>query len=334
MLYLLQIHDILFVEHHQSKRLIVRRILTIQGGYIMNYLDEFIEWLYEEGKDEKTIKAYKKIVAQFAEWQEQTAGNVDITQIKPIDIKEFISYLKHQLNRSQATINKTIAGLKTYFAYLLDHGCMSDNPMTRIKIQKMNQTDKVKGVTKWLNKEEQQRFISYAELEKNEFKRLRNLAMIDLMLYCGLRVSEVEELKLEDIKVHGNIDVTIREGKHGKYACVMLIDKHSKNFRKWLKYRQNLKDNRYADSSYLFVSERSGKITSRGIQVMFDKYSNLSKMERVTPHMLRHSYCKNLANAGVNIQTIAELARHENINTTRIYVENSDEERVKALEKM
>jgi site-specific recombinase XerD len=205
---------------------------------------------------------------------------------------------------------------------------------TRIKIQKINQTDKVKGVTKWLTKEEQDRFISYAKLEKNEFKRLRNLAIIDLMLYCGLRVAEVEELKREDVKVNGNIDITIREGKHGIYASVILIDKHSKNLRKWLKYRQSLNDSKYADSPYLFVSERSGKITSRGIQVMFDKYSKLSKMERVTPHMMRHSYCKNLANAGVNIQTIADLARHVSINTTRIYVENSQEERLRALEKM
>jgi len=300
----------------------------------VTYLEEFIEWLHEEGKDQKTIKAYNTSVNQFLTWAEQTTGKDDITTIKPIDVKEYVSYMKHQLNRSPATINKSIAALKTYFNYLADQGHVSDNPMTRIKIQKVQQTEEVKGHTKWLTRQEQQRFISYVELEKNEFKRLRNLAIVDLMLYCGLRVSEVEELKLDDIKVNGNIQITIREGKHGKYATVLLIEKHSKNLRKWLKYRNSLTNDLYVNSPYLFVSERSEKITSRGIQVMVDKYATLASMEQINCHRFRHSYCKNLADAGVNIQTIAELARHENINTTRIYVENSQEERINALEKI
>lgn len=300
----------------------------------MTYLEGFIEWLKDEAKDGKTIKAYNTSVNQFITWLTQTTGKADISTVKPIDIKEYIGYLKHHLNRSQATINKSIAALKTYFNYLSEHGYIKDNPMTRIKIQKVQQSEQSKGVTKWLTKQEQQRFISYVELEKNEFKRLRNLAIIDLMLYCGLRVSEVEDLKLEDVKINGNVEITIREGKHGKYATVVLVDKHSKNLRKWLKYRQSLTYDLYTDSPYLFVSERSEKITSRGIQVMVDKYGNLANMEQINCHRFRHSFCKNLADSGAALQTIAELARHENINTTRIYVENSQQERIKALEKM
>lgn len=300
----------------------------------MNYTEDFLKWLYEEGRDEKTIKAYKTSISQFTTWLMQTIGKKELADVKPIDIKEFISYLKHRQNRSQATINKTTAALKTYFGYLSENGYIADNPVTRIKIQKVQQSQQSKGVTKWLTKEEQQRFITYVELEKNEFKRLRNLAIIDLMLYCGLRVSEVEELKIEDVKINGNVEITIREGKHGKYATVLMVEKHSKNLRKWLKYRQALTYHIYTESPYLFVSERSGKLTSRGIQVMVNKYAGLAHMEQVNCHRFRHSYCKNLADAGVNIQTIASLARHENINTTRIYVENSHEERIKALERI
>lgn len=109
--------------------------------------------------------------------------------------------------------------------------------MTRIILQKIRSTEQTKGVNKWLTKEEQQRFISYVELEKNDFKCLRNLAIIDLMFYCGLRVSEVEELKIEDVKANGNTEITVRAGKNGKYATVTLIDRHGKNLRKWLKCR-------------------------------------------------------------------------------------------------
>jgi site-specific recombinase XerD len=303
---------------------------------MMNQLKDFLDWLHNEGKDEKTISAYKTTINQFIDWYKETTGHTNFSEVKPIDVKEYLGYMKHTLNRKQATINKTIASLKTFFSYLAENGQVTDNPMTRIKIQKVQITDRVgeKDTTKWLTKEEQERFISYVELEKNDFKRLRNLTIIDVMLYAGLRVAEIEELKVEDVKINGDITLTIREGKHGKYATVVLISKYSKNLRQWLKYRQSLTDEKYIDSLYLFVSERSGKLTARGIQVMLNKYAKLANMENIFPHRFRHSYCKNLANAGASIEVIRRLARHENIQTTAIYIDPSQEEQLKALNKM
>ncbi|SEG79604.1 tyrosine-type recombinase/integrase [Paenibacillus sp. UNC499MF] len=299
----------------------------------MEQLNSFLDWLIDEGKDVKTISAYKTIVGQFHEWVRGTYDEKMLSDIKPIDIKEYIGYLKHSLNRKQATINKATATLKTYFAYLVDSGVVSDNPMTRIKIQKVQSSEQIgeTGVSKWISKKEQDRFISYVDLEKNDFKRLRNLAIIDVMLYSGLRVAEIEELKVEDVKVNGDVTLTIREGKKGKYATVTLIGKHSRNLRNWLKQRQLLTDDRYVHSPYLFVSERTGKLTSRGIQVMLNKYANLARMDKITPHRFRHSFCKNLANSGASIEIIRRLARHENIQTTAIYIDPSHQEQLNAL---
>lgn len=302
----------------------------------MNQIEQFLDWLYDEGKDEKTVKAYRTAVRQFIEWYEGTTGHANLGNVKPIEIKEYISFMKHNLNRKQATINKSTAALKTFFAYLAEQGVTKDNPMSRIKIQKVQATEKLgeKSVVKWLTKAEQERFISYVELENNDFKRLRNLALIDLMLYCGLRVAEVEELKLEDIKVNGDITITVREGKQGKYAAVTMLNKHSKNLRQWLKLRHSLTDEKYLASSYLFVSERSGKFGARGIQVMLDKYADLANMKDITPHRFRHSFCKNLVNGGATIEVIRRLARHESIQTTAIYIDPSHAEQLQALNNM
>ncbi|MBP1965188.1 tyrosine-type recombinase/integrase [Paenibacillus aceris] len=302
----------------------------------MEQLKNFLVWLKNEGKDEKTISAYKTTVDQFLEWVSGTYDEKPLSEIKPIDIKEYIGYMKHTLNRKQATVNKATASLKTYFAYLANNGEISDNPMTRIRIQKVQSSEQIgeTGVSKWMTKEEQDRFISYLDLEKNEFKRLRNLAIIDVMLYSGLRVAEVEELKVDDVKVNGDVTLTIREGKKGKYATVTLVSKHNRNLRNWLKQRQALTDDRYVQSPYLFVSERTGQLTSRGMQVMLDKYAKLARMDNVTPHRLRHSFCKNLANSGASIEIIRRLARHENIQTTAIYIDPSHQEQINALRKM
>lgn len=304
----------------------------------MNHVHNFLEWMREEGKDPKTIVAYNSIVNKFMEWLR--GNDTYIEQVKPIDVKEYLSFLRHTENKSQATINKATAGLKTFFGWLVDNDIVKDNPMTRIKIQKVQASDKINknDTMKWLTKQEQEKFISYVDLEKNEFKRLRNLAVIDVMLYAGLRVAEVESLKLDDVRVNGEITLTIREGKKGKYATAMLVKSkdgdYTKNLRKWLKYRQALTDEKYVESPYLFVSERTGQLGARGIQIMLNKYAKLANMDNITPHRFRHSFCKNLANAGTSIEVICKLARHESIETTKIYVDSSQEEMLNALRNM
>jgi integrase/recombinase XerC len=107
--------------------------------------------------------------------------------------------------------------LKVFFAFLLSSGIIKDNPMTRIKVEKLDYANGA-NQTKWLTKEEQDRFISYVQLEPNEFKRLRNLAIIDLMLYSGLRVNEVSSLEINDIITKDkDVQVIIPEGVKADY---------------------------------------------------------------------------------------------------------------------
>lgn len=299
-----------------------------------NYIDPFIRYLYDEAKDEKTITAYRTTVAHFLKWKVERDGEYIIEETRPIDIKEYTSYLKYQCKRKPATINKYIASLKVFFAFLFDQGLVKDNPMTRIKIESLEYANSA-NETKWLTKEEQDRFISYVELEPNEFKRLRNLAIIDLMLSAGLRVHEVSSLEIDDIiTTEKDYRVIVRSGKGNKFAIVMLVQKHTKNLRKWLKYRKGLEKKIHEESTRLFVSERSPFLSERGIQKMLNKYAQLANMENITPHRFRHSFCKNLANSGTPIEIIRKLARHESIQTTAIYVDSSQEEQIEALRRM
>lgn len=301
---------------------------------MQDYIESFVRYLYEEAKDQKTITSYRTTASNFLKWKEQRDGDYIIEETRPIDIKEYTSYLKHQYKRKPATINKYIAGLKVFFAFLTSEGVIKDNPMPRIKIEKLEYAGSA-NQTKWLTKEEQYRFISYVQLETNEFKRLRNLAIIDLMLYTGLRVNEVASLEITDVQTkESDIEVIVREGKGNKYAAVLLVQKHSRNLRKWIKYRKSLEKKIHKESSRLFVSERSPFLSERGIQKMLTKYAQLANMENITPHRFRHSFCKNLANAGTPIEVIRRLARHESIQTTAIYVDSSQEEQVQALRKM
>lgn len=155
------------------------------------------------------------------------------------------------------------------------------------------------------------------------------------MLYVGLRVHEVSVLKIHDLTIRsGDIGVHIQDGKGGQFAAVTLVKKHSRNVRKWLQYRKALSKEIYQESDYLFVSERTGSLNVRTIQRMVEKYEGMSHLKDVTPHRFRHSFCKNLANASSLIEVIKRLARHEDLETTMIYIDSSYEEQMEALRRM
>ncbi|RYD01718.1 hypothetical protein N752_29520 [Desulforamulus aquiferis] len=104
----------------------------------MLYISDYINNLNDEGKDIKTVNAYRTILSQFINWYATSNSDLCIAKIKPIDIKDYISYLKHRLQRRQSTINKSIACLKTYFSYLIRRKLIANNPMINIKIQKQD----------------------------------------------------------------------------------------------------------------------------------------------------------------------------------------------------
>ncbi|WP_100401525.1 tyrosine-type recombinase/integrase [Bacillus sp. FJAT-42315] len=297
---------------------------------MVNVIDAYIFYLEEEGKDDKTVQSYRHAIKEFYNWSGYDAS---ITDARPIDIKEYISFLRHDKRLNPATVNKYITALKSFFLFLEEAGYIKESPMTRIK--RVTIADSDSGEPKWLTPAEQECFISYAELETSERLRTRNLAIIDLMLYAGLRVQEVVDLTIEDISLSGkDFKVVVRDGKKGKYAVVTLIHKYSRNLKKWLKLRGESDKASHLTSTWLFVSERSEQITSRAIQKFMKKYSDLAGMEGITPHRFRHSFCKNLALTNTPIEIIRRLARHESINTTAIYVDPSNEELIESLRRM
>lgn len=294
--------------------------------HIMN---SYREELFADAKDIKTIESYQNIVFNFLNWYDSN----ELINVRPVDITEYLSELRHKRRLSPRTVNKYIAGLSSFFTFLHKKNYIKINPMARVR--RVSVADSYSEESRWLTPTEQERFLTYAELETNEWLRIRNLAVIDLMLYAGLRVQEVADLMIDDVVVSGkDLKVTIRDGKKGKYAEVTLIQKYSRNLKKWFVVRAESKKPAHLESEQLFVSERSGKLTTRSIQKFITKYGELAAMKGVTPHRFRHSFCKNLARKDTPIEVIRRLARHEKIETTAIYIEPAGEELIEALKKM
>ena len=164
---------------------------------------------------------------------------------------------------------------------------------------------------RWLDKSEQTKLLQTINTEKNIWRRFRDLAVIHTMLNGGLRVAEVSSLNLDDLDLEKEV-LEIQKSKGKKYGIVPLNKDLSDALKNWFRVRRG-------NQKALFVSERNHRLTNRAIQHRFRKYADRINLTDVTTDCLHHSFCKNLIDTGMSLWMVAQLARHESIETTRRY---------------
>jgi site-specific recombinase XerD len=286
-----------------------------------SFLDQFRDHLVATGKSSHTIKAYTRDVRLFARWFDRTNGKgLTPSGITPIDVREYRSYLLTVKNYKPATVNRKLSSISAFCECARGEGLISANPADGI-----SQVDEVRPAPKWLDKNEQ-----YALLRAVQEKgRKRDIALITLMLNTGLRVSEISNLKIDDVKISPRKgSVTVRGGKGEKFRTVPLNVDTRKAIQDYLSERAP------EDAGYLFVSQRGGSLQPSGIYYLVNRYAYDARLEDVTPHTLRHTFGKNLVNAGVSLDRVAQLLGHESVDTTRIYTTPSEQDLQREVEKI
>jgi integrase/recombinase XerD len=167
------------------------------------------------------------------------------------------------------------------------------------------------------------------ESSSHKWKRLRDLAMIQLMLQAGLRISEVAALNLDDVSMKHQRDrtVIVRQGKGGKFRPIPMNKDLANALTAWLTVRDSSEE-------AVFLSERKTRITDRGIRKALDKYFRMADIADVSPHCLRHTFAKNILDLEGEKQLtyVKHLLGHENINTTQRYLTPSERDLRKATD--
>jgi integrase/recombinase XerD len=292
------------------------------------YQEEFKHWLEGEGKSHRTIQAYLLVIKELSKWYREKNGEpFDPAATSSTDLQRFIQHLmEHQ---EQATINKKIASLKTYWRFLLETERVKTDPTRKLKMRALAS---FQLAPKWLTPRERSKFLDFLEsptIEKNEWKRLRNIAMGQLMLQAGLRVSEVANLDLEDLIALNHRTqrkVRIRYSKHGRSREIPINLDIAKALQAWLKVRGESKDGDPA----VFLSERKKRISERAIQSAMAKVFRAAGLS-YTCHSLRHTAAK-LWVDHKGIEVAQRLLGHENVQTTLRYTTPSEHDLRKAVE--
>lgn len=281
---------------------------------------EFYYSLEGEGKSYSTLANYINHNVDFMNYVTNwKCGDDFYVDVKPTDINRYMASIRHKEVRGQ--IIRTgddiraarWTSLKAFFEFLKSNDYVKENPLDKTNRPKIKTEHKVT----YLTKKEIESVLNEIRLHSTEQKRSRDLCLVSLALSTGLRVSAITQINIEDVDLNNNTIQVVEKGNKVRtinfgnnlgeliWQCIQDRDKYFAG----------------ADTNALFLSQWKRRMTTQAVRDLVAKYTSVISDKHITPHKLRASAATNLAASGVSIQAIAKVLGHENIQTTRRYVD-------------
>ena len=275
----------------------------------MKYVDDFLEYLSVIKKhSEHTITNYQTDLHEFLEY---TQGKIDITKD---DINSYLKYL-YDNNASKSTISRHLSSLRSFYKYLLKENVVKTNYFTNIKNPK-----KEAGLPKYVKENDIDKMFDVPDTRTWIGKR--NLLIIRMLYATGIRVSELVNIKLNDIDIK---ERTIRILGKGSKERIVVFGIHTKEALEEYLNRGREYVN-YHNSEYLYLNKDGNRLSDRYIRKIIDDIIIKASIEtHISPHMLRHTFATGMLNNGADLVSVKDLLGHESLNTTSIYTHVSDD---------
>ena len=277
---------------------------------ISDAIDDFLNYcVFEKGLADKTKDAYRNDLSIYNSFL-YSKGIKNVNSIATDDVKDF---LKVRSEESVTTIAHNLTVIKNFHKYLLKEKLVNTDVTEFIERPKLR-----KSLPKALSIEEIDKLLDIELVTPFDY---RNKAMLELMYGCGLRISEVINLTINDVDMMNSFVRILGKGSKerivplGEYAIIYL--------KKYLNVRDSLLKGKACDK--LFLNNHGMPITRQGF------FKNLKAIlqkkglnTNISPHTLRHSFATHLINRGADLRSIQEMLGHADISTTKIYTEVSD----------
>lgn len=264
-------------------------------------------------KEEKTtVSSYIEDIYKYLEYIE----NNKIKTALDIEYQDITNYLKYLDNNNYETssIIRKIVSIKLFHKYLSEEYKIKDisskiiNPKLRRKLPNILTIEEVDNLL---------------DIKLNTPFDYRNKAMLELMYSSGLRVSELVDLKLNNIDLDNGYVRCLGKGK--KERIIPIGEIAIEYLKKYInEYRNSMKKGYYTEN--VFLNNHGKNITRQGFFLIIKNIAKEKNIDKnITPHMLRHSFATHLLNNGANLRTIQEMLGHSSITTTQIYTNVSND---------
>ncbi len=275
------------------------------------YLDSYKSYLQlEKSLSINTVDAYLKDIKKFTDYLKDNGFSKkpgDVTQEK---IREFIDYI-NELGMSASSQARALSGIKSFFKYLLIQDEIERDPSSMIETPKIGR--KLPVV---LTPDEVDALVLAVDLKSET--GYRNRAILEVLYGCGIRVTELVNLKLTDVHFdEGFIKV---QGKGNKERLIPLGQKAKDTINAYLEnYRVTLKIDKKSEN-VLFLNRRGKQMTRVMIfTIIKDLAVKIDLQKNISPHTFRHSFATHLMEGGADLRAIQDMLGHESITTTEVY---------------
>ena len=273
------------------------------------YITEFVSFLkIEKGLSSNSIIAYQNDVDKLANYCMEK--NIRVKDVQYAQLKLFVAEL-YDLGLSARSQARIISGIKQFFSYLLLENLITQDPSSLLEQPKLG-----RKLPEVLSIEEVDSLIAAVNLNSNEGPR--NRALLEVLYSCGLRVSELVNLKFTDLFYDEGFVRVI--GKGNKERLVPLsksVELEISTYQEKMRSKLNVKD---GHENFIFLNRRGKQLTRVMVFIIIkDLASKIDLKKSISPHTFRHSFATHLIEGGANLRAIQEMLGHESIITTEIY---------------
>lgn len=274
-------------------------------------LNSFIDFLrFERYLSQNTIDSYQRDLLLFNNYLEsQKIYFLDITH------ENIINFLENLYkNYTESSISRILSSLRVFYKFLLREEVIKFNPFSQIKNPK-----KPIKIVRVLDVDEVKKFLD--NIPHSTFLQLRDKAMFELLYSSGMRVSEIVNLRLNDINYEDRIIRCI--GKGNKERLIPIGETslyYLKAYINSARSKIHKDDKKMKSNDFVFLNKNGQKITRQGFWKILKKYEKKFNFEKnIYPHLFRHSYATHMLQNGADLRLVQELLGHCNISTTEIY---------------
>jgi len=264
----------------------------------------------ERSLSQNTLEAYVHDVELFAQYLEQTKSNITVEKAEAEHIRSFIKYI-YNLGLTDTSQSRVLSGLRSFYKYLILENYIQINPTETIEMPKT-----ARKLPDTLSFEEITKILDTIDLSQPEGER--NKTMLEVLYACGLRVSELTELKYSNIYFDEGFVRVI--GKGNKERLVPIGPKTLARIKIYLEHSRSQIKIKHGAEDILFLNRRGNKLSRVMIFTIIKNLVIKAGIEKnISPHTFRHSFATHLVERGADLRAVQEMLGHESITTTEIY---------------
>ncbi len=264
----------------------------------------------ERSLSKNSVEAYLHDIQKLVQFLEINEIVVSPQEIKLPILKNFVKWI-HELGMSEFSQARIVSGIKAFYKYLLMEDLIEKNPSELLEAPKLK-----RKLPDTLDLNEIENLLALIDVSKPS--GIRDKAIIETLYGCGLRVTELVELRISHIYFDDAFVSVI--GKGNKERLVPLGSHAAKNIQLYLQHVRNQIAVKKGSEDIVFLNHRGGKLSRVAIFSMIKNLvQKIGWKKNISPHTFRHSFATHLVEGGANLRAVQEMLGHESITTTEIY---------------